>query len=78
MAEAKESGASDELTMTNATLPMKNWRNVGRETPVAAIETILWTAAGGDTEALAGMLRLTASARQKAEEILGQLAGVAA
>jgi len=62
-----------ERSITNATMPAKSWRNVGRATPVTAVETILWAAAGGDIEPLAGMLRLNAGARAKAEEILTRL-----
>jgi hypothetical protein len=43
------------------------WRNQGRGSPGAVIETTLWAAAGGDLGTLAGLLALAPEAREKAE-----------
>ena len=50
-------------------------RNVGRATPAAAIETALWAGAGGDVEALAGLLYFDARSRQAAEQLLASVSG---
>lgn len=53
--------------------PASAWKNAGRATPQAALETALWAAAGGDVEALAQMLAMDAGARAKAQAIIAQL-----
>jgi hypothetical protein len=49
------------------------WRNAGRTTPEAALETALWSAKEGDINSLAGMLLLDDGARAKAEQLLAGL-----
>jgi hypothetical protein len=49
------------------------WKNEGRATPEAAVETMLWAAAGGDLDVLHDTLVLTPDARSKAAEILDRL-----
>lgn len=56
-----------------ALLPLGAWKNAGRATPVAAVETLLWAVAGGDTDTMAGGIILDPAARTKAEAQLAQL-----
>ncbi len=53
--------------------PASTWRNQGRGTPEAAVETMLWAAAGGDVSAIKDTLVLAPDARSKATEILTNL-----
>jgi len=54
-------------------MPSAQWRNTGAATPAAALETVLWAAAGGDLEALAARIRLDGVARTAALELLQAL-----
>lgn len=54
-------------------MPANMWKNAGGATPVAAVETVLWAAAGGDIDALAGRLTFDAGVRAKAEALLAGL-----
>lgn len=54
-------------------IPASEWKNAGRATPAATIETALWAAAGGDLDALAGALRMEDAVRAKAVAILAGL-----
>ena len=51
-------------------VPASAWRNAGRLTPKAALETILWASADGDVNAVANAISLGATARANAEKIL--------
>jgi len=53
--------------------PAAAWRNQGRGSPGAVIETTLWAAAGGDLGTLAGLLVLAPEAREKAEALRQKL-----
>lgn len=55
------------------TIPSVEWKNAGRESPAAAVETALWAAAGGDVDALAATLFLGEAARRRAETVLAGL-----
>lgn len=68
---AKQAAPTSNLgiELTSAT----DWKNVGRASPAAMLETALWAAVGGDIDALAETLCLDGPARSKAEEILAQL-----
>jgi hypothetical protein len=57
----------------NEIVPSEAWRNAGYTTPVAAVETALWAAAGGDTDALMGSIILDEGAQRKAAELLAGL-----
>jgi hypothetical protein len=54
-------------------LPASDWKDRGRSTPQAAIETALWAAATGDIDVLADSVVLEAGARPKAEQLLASL-----
>lgn len=53
--------------------PAGDWRNRGRESPRATIETVLWAAAGGDLARLQEMIHLDDAARELAGGILDRL-----
>lgn len=57
----------------NKLVPLSEWKNAGRDTPQAGIETALWAAAGGELDTLAGSLGFTASARQKADALFASM-----
>lgn len=59
--------------ITNEIVPSDAWRNAGYATPVAAVETALWAAAGGDTDVLMQSIVLDDGARRKATELLAGL-----
>jgi hypothetical protein len=44
-------------------IPASEWKNAGRATPVATVETFLWAAARHDTDAIAAMLGYGSSFR---------------
>jgi hypothetical protein len=52
---------------------LEHFRNVGRDTPRAAFQTLVWAAMKGDEQALAGALTMPDSARQKADALLARL-----
>jgi uncharacterized protein HemX len=49
------------------------FQNVGRSTPAAALQTLVWAALKGDDAALASSLSVTGTAREKAEALLARL-----
>jgi phage host-nuclease inhibitor protein Gam len=53
--------------------PISEWKNAGKATPSAAVETVLWAAAGGDVDTIANSLELTPSAREKAQALFDRL-----
>jgi len=53
--------------------PASTWKNQGRATPEAAVETILWAAAGGDVGKLKDTLVLPPETRLKATDLLASL-----
>lgn len=55
------------------TVPERNWKNVGRATPAAALETALWAGVGGDLEVLAATLSLDGAAKEKAGTLFASL-----
>lgn len=59
--------------VTPAPIPSTAWKNVGRATPAATLETALWAAVGGDVDMLASTLVLSAEARRRAEAVLAGL-----
>jgi hypothetical protein len=53
--------------------PITEWKNAGKGTPSAAVETVLWAAAGGDVDTIANSVELTPSAREKAQALFDRL-----
>jgi len=65
-------GKAGEAIPTRLT-PVAAWKNVGRGTANAALETALWAAAGGDLDVLSEAIVFTAGAREKAQALLDSL-----
>jgi hypothetical protein len=79
-ADAKESAVAKAApkeyvpSIFDGPMPPSMWKNAGAATPGAALETVLWAAAGGDTEALAARLVFfDVRVRAKAEVLLAGL-----
>lgn len=53
--------------------PATAWKNQGQATPEAAVETMLWAAAGGDVRTLKDTLVLAPDAQSKAKDLLATL-----
>lgn len=51
----------------------REWGNRGQTTPHAAIETMLWAAAGGDIASLKNLLSLADATRAKADQLFARL-----
>jgi len=62
-----------EAAIPTKLLPVAEWKNGGRATAEAAIETVLWAATGGDVDVLSQGLAFTPTARAKADEWFAQL-----
>lgn len=58
-AGAAESGAGN--------VPAQQWKNAGKLTPEATMETVMWSALGGEVDVLANAIGFTPSARTKAD-----------
>ena len=56
-----------EANVPTKLVPVAEWKNGGRGTAGAALETVLWAATGGDVATLAQGLGFTATARAKAD-----------
>ncbi len=59
--------------ISNTPLTAAEWKNVGRATPVAAYETILWAAAAGDLDTLAHSFALGDGGRAMLERTFAAL-----
>ncbi len=59
--------------LTGNVLAHQLWKNRGAATPAAAFETTLWASAGGNIDALAGLLALDPDARTEALALFAQL-----
>lgn len=51
----------------NNLTPVSSLKNVGKNSPEQTMETLLWSATGGEVDALAGMLTFTDTARARAD-----------
>jgi hypothetical protein len=54
-------------------MPAASWRNAGAASPAAALETVLWAAAGGDVEAFARCIQFDVSGLKAAQALLASL-----
>jgi hypothetical protein len=54
-------------------IPAAEWKNAGRATPTAAVETVLWAAAGGDVDALAKAVVFDAKVRPSVDAFFAAL-----
>ena len=67
-----------ESAFTSGTwVPAQKWKNCGQADPAAAIETMLWAAAGGDVVTLNKVLLLDDTTRRAAEALLARLPATA-
>jgi hypothetical protein len=55
---------------TGTKIGSSDWKNAGLTTPPATFETVMWAAAGGDVDVLAGSLTFTNDAAKKAAQTL--------
>lgn len=72
-AQAAAPAARGESPIPVKLIPSSEWKNAGRATAGAAVETVLWAAAGGDVEVLTNSIQLDESARAKAAALLARL-----
>lgn len=72
---AAEAGSGIPSLVGNA-VAADQWRNAGRATPAAALQTTLWAAAHGDIEALADILAFDADTRRQATDTFDRLPAV--
>lgn len=70
---AAEKQAAFERFPAGVTVPATEWRNAGGATPAAALETVLWAAAGGDVGVFAQRLKFFAGARKAATALMESL-----
>ena len=54
-------------------VPVTQWADCGQSTPRAAVQTMLWASAGGDTGRLASLLHLDEDTRAKLDEVFATL-----
>jgi hypothetical protein len=73
LARPEELTPGSDRFAVGATVPAGDWRNAGAATPAAALETVLWAAAGGDVAAFAGRLQLGKDSRAAAEALQATL-----
>ena len=71
--KAIEAAKPREPSILEGPLPASAWRNAGSATPAAALETVLWAAAGGEVDALAGLLRFDAGVRARVDALFAGL-----
>ncbi len=70
---AASAGKSPADALPVKLIPVTDWKNAGRATPTATVETVLWGAVGGDIDVVAGAVEFTPSAREKARALLDRL-----
>jgi hypothetical protein len=54
-------------------MPAASWRNAGAASPAAALETVLWAAAGGDVDAFSRCIQFDVSGLKAAQALLASL-----
>ena len=71
---AREKQPGDEAANTaHASIPATDWAYVGRATPEAAIQSVVWAASHGDVDRLASLLTFGPDERAQAEAMFSQL-----
>ncbi|MEO6003240.1 MAG: hypothetical protein ABIZ04_10215 [Opitutus sp.] len=65
--------AAPKKSAPSAFIPVSAWKNAGRATPAAVLQTVLWAAAGGDLDALTQTLFLDAKVKAQADRIFAGL-----
>jgi hypothetical protein len=70
---AEAEPAKEPPALTGNVLAFNLWRNVGRTTPEASLETALWASANGDIDTLAHLLVFDADAKNEATSLFAHL-----
>jgi hypothetical protein len=70
---AVANGAPAARFTAGSIMPAADWRNAGNGTPEAALETVLWSSAGGDVDRLAANLRMSDRGRAAIENAFSAL-----
>ena len=73
VAQAAQQAAKGESPIPVKLIPVAQLKNAGKATANAAVETLLWAAAGGDVETVASTIVLDPSAQVKAQELFSRL-----
>lgn len=60
--------ARDAFLALGEWTPVQEWRNEGRATPQAAVDTLLWAAAGGDVAVMTSLLEFDEAAKKQAQD----------
>ncbi len=71
LAVAAKQGAANNPPLN--LVPAARWKNAGRDSPEAAVESFMWASDSGDLEMLANTILLDAAAREKAAAILARI-----
>ena len=71
--DARKAAAHSHPFPLGEWMPASTWENRGRATPRAAIETVLWAAAGGDLASLENAFELDDATRAQAGALLARL-----
>jgi hypothetical protein len=71
--DARKTAARSNPFPLGEWMPASTWENRGRATPRAAIETVLWAAAGGDLAALENAFELDDATRAQADALIARL-----
>lgn len=61
------SAAAGAAESGGGNVPAQQWKNAGTLTPEATMETVMWSALGGEVDVLASAIGFTATARTKAD-----------
>lgn len=76
-AAAKKAAAAEAIAANRdpmgALMRLENFENVGRATPAAAIQTLIWAAMKGDDPSVIASLSLMADAREEAQQLWAHL-----
>lgn len=68
-----EAAKPAEVSSAPPPKPVENYRNEGRATPLAALETFAWACDRGDTETVAKLLFFDGDARKKTETFMATM-----
>jgi hypothetical protein len=66
-------GGDSDPGASHAPVPVEAWSYAGRESPRAALKSVLWAASHADVDALAGLIGFSPEVRKVAEALYAQL-----
>jgi RNA polymerase sigma factor (sigma-70 family) len=72
----KQIAAAASIPLAPGMVPSSAWKNVGRATPGAALETLLWAAENGDIQTTGKMVGFDPLVRLQADAIYGEMPDV--